>query len=228
MLLENLGLKLASLVLALLLYAHVVTDQERESTIQIPVTLVGLPDTLVATGELPGRVGVKVRGKWKDLIRLTLTRPYLTLDLADVPAGPYRSSITADDIRGRAIPAELSKLLTVSEVLEPRTVDLHVEPKASKLLPVVARVVGSPPVGFRLAGPARVEPDSVRVEGPVERLASLDTLYTVAVDITGERERIQRQVELDLAPDVTSPESRRCLVTLEMTRAEPERGTDGR
>ena len=32
---ENLGLKLASLLLAFLLYAHVVTDQERESVVQI-------------------------------------------------------------------------------------------------------------------------------------------------------------------------------------------------
>ena len=65
---ENMGLKVASLLLALLLYAHVVTDQERESVVQIPIAAVGLADTLTSVGEFPPRVAVKVRGKWKDLI----------------------------------------------------------------------------------------------------------------------------------------------------------------
>src|SRR6266850_5773366 len=162
---ENFGLKLASLLLASLIYAHVVTDQERELLMPISVTLVGLPDTLVSTGELPPRIGVKIRGKWKDLIRLGLTRPYLAIDLADVSPGPFRTSITAEDVRSRAIPAELSKLLTVTEVAEPRIVDLAIEPKASKRVMVTVRVVGSPPRGYRVLGPARVTPDSVRVEG---------------------------------------------------------------
>ena len=79
---DNLALKLASLLLALLLYAHVVTDQEREAVVQIPIAAVGLADTLSSVGELPPRVAVKVRGKWKDLIRLDLTRPFLSIDLA--------------------------------------------------------------------------------------------------------------------------------------------------
>ncbi len=103
----NLGLKIASLVLALLLYAHVVTEQPRESVVQIPLTLTGLPDSLTVSGRPPERVGVKIRGRWKDLIRLGFTSPYLPLDLGHATAGVYRATITTDEIVQKALSPEL-------------------------------------------------------------------------------------------------------------------------
>ena len=219
---ENLGLKLASLVLAFLLYVHVVTDQERERVVTVPIATVGLSDTLTATGVMPQRVRAKVRGKWKDLIRLNLTRPVLSIDLAAAKPGPFQTSVTAEDIQKRALPPDLIRQVTVTEVLEPRSVDLAIEPKASRYVHLAARVVGLPAPGYQVRGAYRVTPDSIRVQGPSTVLLDVDTVYTVAVDITGEREKIQRQVGLDLPPGLASIDIRRCLVTLEVARAEPE------
>jgi YbbR domain-containing protein len=215
----NLGLKLASLFLALLLYAHVVTDQQREQVLQIPVTVTGLPDTLVAVGSRPERVGVKIRGKWKDLIRLGLTSPYLSLDLAHAAPGPFHATIAAGDVTERALPPELSKLVAVTEVLEPRTVELTIEPKRAKWVPVRPRLSGASPAGFRLLEPARATPDTVRVEGPASVVAALDTLDTLPVDITGERERIQRQIDIDAGPAPLRLEPRRVTVTARFVKA---------
>lgn len=223
---ENLGLKLASLLLALLLYAHVVTDQERESVVQIPIAAVGLADTLTSVGELPPRVAVKVRGKWKDLIRLGLTRPFLSIDLATAKPGMFRTAITADDISRRAIPPELSRLVSVTEVLDPRSVDLAIEPKATRRLPVRARIVGTPASGYVLDQDPDVQPESVTVMGPARLVQGIDTLYTVAVDITGEREKIQRQVALALPANVANLETRRCVVTIRLARAGPDSVSD--
>lgn len=219
---ENLGLKLASLLLAFLLYAHVVTDQERESVVQIPVAAVGLADTLTSSGEIPPRVAVKVRWKWKDLIRLSLSRPFLSLDLAAAKPGPFRTSVTAEDIARRAIPPELSRQVSVAEVLDPRSVDLVIEPKATRVLPVRARIVGRPAPGYALDGEPTVEPESVRVMGPESALHDIDAAYTVAVDITGERERIQRRVALGLPPALVNLSTQRCLVIVRLAKAEPE------
>ena len=215
----NLGLKLASLVLALLLYAHVVTDQPRESIVQIPVTLTGLPDSLAVRGQPPERVGVKIRGKWKDLIRLGLTSPYLAVDLAHAAPGPFRASITAEDVAQRGLPPELSKLVDVTEVVEPRTVELTIEPKVEKAVRIIPNITGSAPAGFQIVRPIHVAPESVRVQGPHSILASLDSLRTLPIDITGEREKIQRQVDVDPGPDRLSIEPRRCLVTVRLARA---------
>jgi YbbR domain-containing protein len=216
---ENMGLKVASLLLALLLYAHVVTEQERESVVQIPIAASGLADTLTSVGELPPRVAVKVRGKWKDLIRLGLTRPFLSIDLAAAKPGAFRTSITADDISKRAIPPDLSRLVSVTEVLDPRSVDLVIEPKATRRLPVRARIVGIPAPGYVLGQDPEVQPESVTVMGPARLVQGIDTLYTVAVDITGEREKIQRQVALALPANVANLETRRCVVTIRLARA---------
>jgi YbbR domain-containing protein len=215
---RNIGLKIASLLLALLFYAHVVTDQQRESQLTVPVTLTGLSDTLVVVGSPPARVGFKVRGKWKDLIRYGLTSPFLSVDLADASPGRIQRTISVEDITERAIPAELTRSLVVTEVVEPRLVDLTIEPKRSREVPVVARVVGTPPFGVAIDGRARVEPDTVRVEGPESVILALDTLYTLPVDITGERERIQRQVPFDLGPNALSAVPNRCLVSIRFTR----------
>ena len=226
LLFENLGLKAASILLALLLYAHVVTDQERESVIQIPIAAVGLADTLTGIGELPPRVAVKIRGKWKDLIRLGLTRPFLSIDLAGAKPGMFRTSITADDISSRAIPPELARQIWVTEVLDPRSVNLAIEAKVTRSLPVRARIVGRPASGYVLGRAPVVEPDSVRVMGPARLVQEIDTLYTVAVDITGERERIQRQVALALPANVANLDTRRCIVTIRLDRAAPDSSLD--
>jgi YbbR domain-containing protein len=223
---ENLGLKLASLLLALLVYAHVVTEQERESVLQIPIAAVGLADTLTSVGQLPPRVAVKIRGKWKDLIRLGLTRPFLSIDLAAAKPGMFRTSITADDISRRAIPPELSRLVSVTEVLDPRSVDLAIEPKATRSLPVRARIVGTPAPGYVLDEDPDVQPESVTVMGPARLIHGIDTLYTVAVDITGEREKIQRQVALALPANVANLETRRCVVTIRLARAGADSASD--
>jgi YbbR domain-containing protein len=225
---DNFGLKVASVLLALLLYAHVVTDQERELVVQIPIAAVGLADTLTSVGKMPPRVAVKVRGKWKDLIRLNLTRPFLSVDLATAKPGEFQTTITSEDISKRAIPPELSRLVSVTEVLEPRTVDLTIEPKATRSLPVRARIVGTPAEGYVLDKVPDVEPDSVRVMGPARLVQEIDTVYTVAVDITGERERIQRQVSLALPANVANLETRRCVVTIRLARTDSDSLADRR
>jgi hypothetical protein len=215
---ENLGLKLASLVLALLLFGHVLTDQEREETIPIPVQLSGLADSLATSGEYPQRINARVRGKWRDLIRLALSHPTLSLDLAAVTSGQFRTMITAEDVQRRAVPAGLSKAVTVNEVLDPRTVDVRVEPRVEKEVPVWPRVVGDPADGYHVRGAPVADPESVRVAGAASVVTGIDSLATLAVDITGERARIQRQVDVVREGDRLTVEPARCLVTVEIER----------
>jgi len=221
-LLRNLGLKIASLLLALLFYAHVVTDQQRESQVTVGVSLTGLADTLAIVGSPPSKVAVMVRGKWKDLIRLGLTNTSLSIDLAGASPGRFQRPISVEDVRERAIPAELSRSLDVTEVLEPRTIDITIDPKRSRAVWIIPRVVGSPAADFEISDAPDVDPDSARVTGPASAVAGLDTLYTLPVDITGEREKIQRQVPLDLGPNGLAAEPRRVLVTVRIARAAAE------
>jgi hypothetical protein len=62
--------------------------------------------------------------------------------------------------------------------------------------------------------------------GPARLVQGIDTVYTVAVDITGERERIQRHVALALPANVANLETRRCVVTIRLDRAGPDSTSD--
>ncbi len=219
---DNVGLKLASFVLALLLYAHVVTEQPKEQLLRIPVTCSGLADSLAILGKPPTEVDVKFRGKWKDLIRLQLSNTLLSIDLEGVGPGPFAHAITKDEVADRALPPELAKVLEVTEIAEPSRMEVVVEPRARKRVFVRPNVVGEPAPGWRLEPPAAADPDSVVVSGPRSVVEATDTLLTLPVDITEEREKIQRQVSVDPGNAPLVPEPRRVLVTLRLVRA----GTD--
>jgi hypothetical protein len=55
-------------------------------------------------------------------------------------------------------------------------------------------------------------------------VAEIDSLSTLAVDITGERARIQRQVAVVQEPDGVTIEPGRCLVTVTLERDEDAGG----
>ncbi|HEU4333930.1 MAG TPA: hypothetical protein VFT32_05490 [Candidatus Eisenbacteria bacterium] len=216
---DNIGLKLASFILALLLYAHVVTEQQKEEVLRIPVACSGLSDTLAILGKPPTELDVTFRGKWKDLIRLRLSSSLLRVELDHVGPGLFRHEVTPEEIGERALPPELAKIVEITEVAEPRTIELVVETKAEKWMMVVPRIVGEPADGWRVEGPAVAEPESVLVSGPWSAVWAADTLGTLPVDITEEREKIQRQVSVDPGTQPLVPEPRRILVTLRLVRA---------
>jgi hypothetical protein len=60
--LENLGLKLLSVVLALSLWAVVLGDQKVEIAMAVPLEIKDLPRDLVLVNELPETLEVRVRG----------------------------------------------------------------------------------------------------------------------------------------------------------------------
>jgi YbbR domain-containing protein len=219
---DNIGLKLASFVLALLLYAHVVTEQQKEEVLRIPVACSGLADTLALLGKPPTEIDVTFRGKWKDLIRLRLSNSLLRVDLDRAGPGTFRHEITPEEIGERALPPELAKSVEITEVAEPRTIELEVELLAEKRIVVVPKIVGEPAEGWRFEPPALLEPDSVLVRGPRSAVDAADSLETLPVDITEERERIQRQVSVDPGTQPLVPEPRRILVTVRLARAEAD------
>jgi YbbR domain-containing protein len=216
---DNIGLKLASFFLALLLYAHVVTEQQRESILQVPVAFSGLADTLAVRGTPPDHIAVTIRGKWKDLIRLGLSNPLLSVDLAGIGPGPYIEAITPEKMATRAFPPELAKVLEVTAVGDPGEVALTIEPKTEKWVAVRARLAGETAPGWRLDGPPEVSPESVLVSGPRSAVEAADTLNTLPVDITEERAKIQREVSVDTGTAPLIPEPRRIVVTLHLVRA---------
>jgi YbbR domain-containing protein len=228
---DNLGLKLVALLLALLVYVNVYTDRPAKLIVSFPLQIGDLPDSLSLSGPVPAAVQAELRGSGKQLIRMRLTEPPVKLSLAGVGVGRYERALTPADL-----PLTPDIEIQVERLVSPRTVELQVDRKTHRRLPVAARVEGLPAGGVVWTGSLGVEPSSVEVTGPEQALATLDSVRLDAVPIGGKRDTVRVAVGADALPDwcVMEPEEVTVSVPLEpeasrrlTLRVEPPRGAAG-
>jgi YbbR domain-containing protein len=196
LLFDNLGLKLAALLLALLVYLNVYLDRPAEVMLSFPVQVTGLGDSLSLSGPVPSTVQVQVRGTGKQLLRLRVTEPPYKVPLEGIGPGAVSREVLAVDL-----PLAGYDGVEVTRVIGPAGIDLLVERKASRRVPAVARVEGVAPGDTAAAYAATVEPESVRVTGPRSAIALLDTVVLQSVRPAGRRDALRAQVTSQSLPD---------------------------
>ncbi|TMQ73906.1 MAG: hypothetical protein E6K81_02185 [Candidatus Eisenbacteria bacterium] len=128
--------------------------------------------------------------------------------------GRFERALTAADL-----PLPAGADISVERVVSPRTVELQVDRKGHRRLPVAARVEGVPAGGVVWAGNLLVEPTTVEVTGPQQALATLDSVRLDAVRINGKRDTVSAAVEADALPDWCTMDPEKVTVTVPL---EPE------
>jgi YbbR domain-containing protein len=188
----NLGIKIAAIALALLVYFHVRTEREDELTFRVPVALKGLPDSLTWTGEMPKEVTVTLSGRLKNLLRLRLSSMHIDVDVARAGPGRFQRTLSSGDV-----PVPDGSNLLVTHFAGPEQMDILIERKMSKRVRVLPLVSGRPPQGHVLAGLPTAAPESTTVTGPASIVSLTDSLYTEPIDISARRESFSQKVKLD-------------------------------
>ncbi len=211
---DNLGLKLVALLLSLLVYLNVYTDRPATLIVSFPLQIGDLPDSLSLSGPVPSAVQAELRGTGKQLIRMRLTEPPVRVSLAGVGIGRYERALTAADL-----PLAPDLDIQVERLLSPRTVELQVDRKRGRRLPVAVRVEGLPAGGVVWTGNLAVEPSFVEVTGPEQTIVALDSVRLDAVAIGGKRDTVHASVGADALPDWCVMEPERVTITVPL---EPE------
>lgn len=170
---KNVGLKILALLLALVVYVHVYTEQERESTLSLPVQVTNLPQNLVLESRPPRSAEVAVRGKGKQLFLLRYRHPRINLDLSEIHPGKVQRMLSPADVV-LPVGAEVS----VTDVLAPRLVSLDVDTLVTRRVEVRVAVAGDLPEGTVLAGPIRPQPATVGLTGPAGALDGVESVAT--------------------------------------------------
>jgi len=228
---DNLGLKLVALLLALLVYLNVYTDRPATLIVSFPLQIVDLSDSLSLSGPVPSAVQAELRGTGKQLIRMRLTEPPVKVSLAGIGTGRYERALTAADL---PMPPDVE--MQVERLVSPRTVELQVDRKRTRRLPVAVRVDGWPAGGVVWTGNLALEPSFVEVTGPAQAIAALDSVRLDAIAIGGRRDTLRVPVGADALPDWCVMEPERVTVTVplepEVTRrvtlrVDPPRGITG-
>lgn len=196
---EELGFKTLSLVLAAVIWAWVqgglVVEQRTRAEVHYT-----WPDGLVRVEEVPTSVVITVSGPRAAVSRLTQRRPVIEVNLADHAEGASSVDFSLSPIAG--LPAD-SRLVHIS----PPSVEVTLEPRQSRVLPVTPTLTGEPAEGFKLIG-ARVTPDTVEITGAQSLLRDLTEVQTDLVDISGIRADRDMHVPLALPSRTLTASSR--------------------
>ena len=178
LLFENMGLKLVALLLALVVYLHVYTERPAALTVTFPVEVTDLADSLAIVTQTPTSVSAELKGTGKQLIRLRIAEPHMSVSLAGVGPGRFQRGLTAQDL-----PMVSQIGLEVSRFEGPQMLELTVDRIGERDVPVTARIEGVLPDGATWAGGWSAEPPRVRVRGPRSVVARLDSVRLAPVKL---------------------------------------------
>jgi YbbR domain-containing protein len=217
---ENWGIKLAAVALSVLVLFHVKTEGDGDIVFSVPVELEGIPDSLTWTGETPGSMSVTLSGKLKNLIKLRLASLRISIDLSEAGPGRFQRTLSAGDV-----PVPEGSDVAVSHFAGPDRVDILIEKKVSRAVPVVPLLSGEPAEGFYIAERPTAQPEAVSVTGPASRMSAVDSVYTNAIDVSGRKQSFSLKVRLDTMDGVLSCDSDivEVFVLVANERPEPSR-----
>jgi hypothetical protein len=216
LLFDNLGLKLAALLLALFVYLNVYLDRPAEATLSFPVQVADLGDSLSLSGPVPATVQAQVRGSGKQLLRLRVTEPPYKVPLEGIGPGVVSREVLAEDL-----PLAGYDGVEVSRVIGPATIDLRIERKESRRVPAVARLEGAAAGDSLHPRTVTVEPESLLVVGPHSAVAALDTVWLQPVRPRSLRDAVRVRVAAQSLPDWCVMEPAFVQVTVSPARRTP-------
>lgn len=194
----NIGLKIVSILFAVFLWFYVTAQIERTETIEVPLEIVNMPESLVVVNDVPRTVEVTMRGARSDLLKARLFgKTRLTVDLAGA--------------QGRRLSVPLSKgMITLPEgvrqedvsIRSPRSLSIELETHVSRSIPVEIAFRGTLPAGMMLVGKPAVAPDRVIARGPAGAMSALAAARTEPIDLNGRRGRFSAETALSAVAGV--------------------------
>jgi YbbR domain-containing protein len=173
---RQLGLKILSLGLAVMLWVVIAGEETVERGLRIPLELQQFPPELELETEAPSLVDVRVRGASGTLSRVAPGDIVAVLDLHTARTGRRLYQLTPEQVR---VPFGVQVVQ-----INPPSVALVFEQSASKSVPVTPAVEGTPAPGF-VVGKPTVEPGTVEVVGPAGAVQRVTEALTEPVSVAG-------------------------------------------
>ncbi|GAB4211373.1 MAG: hypothetical protein OHK0013_33020 [Sandaracinaceae bacterium] len=194
LLLDNLGLKVLSLVTAITIFWIVRGAEEAQRAVFVDVVVVMPPATSdrMLTSDLPAKVRLTLRGSRSILNAIRADDiPPVQVDLSTTTASLYYFDPEAFEVPGGTEIVQIA----------PPTLPLSWAERASRPTAIVPAMEGSPDPGLMIAGVPSVRPSSVTLSGPAPDLAAIERVMTEPVTVSGlPAGRYERRVALTRLP----------------------------
>jgi YbbR domain-containing protein len=211
--LNNLTLKLISLVLAFLLWMQIAGQQTVQGNVAVPLEFINMPSELVVTNDYPREVNVLISKPAS--VQMDERRLAAVVDLRGYSPGSQVVPLTESSIRNLPSGVKIDRI-------EQRRIRLQFERTMTKLVKVDPEIVGEPSSGFRISQ-LRTVPEEIRISGPESRIERISEAETAPIDVSGRQVSFNQHVYLDLEDpslQIEGPKSVDVLVTIEEERRE--------
>jgi YbbR-like protein len=188
-LLRHWPLKLAALALSAILWVVVALEQPATHLEDIQLVL-ALSPTVALTQPLPP-IQALIAGPRGEFLKLSAAPLLIRASVPESAGARRRIFISPSDVE---LPRDVK--VTVQEV-QPREIEVVLDRRVEKTVPVAVRAVVEPESGYALDGPVVAAPLTIRVSGARSLLGALDSVATVPVELKGIAGAFQRTVPLD-------------------------------
>ncbi len=173
---HNFGLKLLSLVVAVLLWMAVTRDPTAEIALNVPIEFHNAPEHLEISSETIPQVQVRVRGPVRELRDLSPSEVHAVIDLANTQPGERTYDLAPKRIH---VPDGITVVQAV-----PSQVRISFDTRATRQVEVKPRVIGTFASGYRIEK-VTPEPQKVTIVGPAGHVNEVETAITDPVDASG-------------------------------------------
>lgn len=177
---QNLGLKVVSLLLAIGLWFAVARSPVAEVEMKVPIEFHNLPENLEIDSASFTDAQIRIRGPQRLIHRLQAADVRADIDLADAQPGERTF-----DLAGRHV--HVPQDLEVVQII-PGQFHLSFDNRATRTVDVRPRVTGNFAVGTRVAQ-VIADPPNVTISGPRRRVEAVDAATTDPVDASGAMSR---------------------------------------
>jgi len=193
---NNLNLKLAAVVLAVVMWLFAKGEQTAERAFPIPLVVRDVPEGVTTVERVPESVSVILTGANKELVRLRFWGdPYAFVDMSDAqPDRAFRVSLSAANV---VLPPDVA--VQVLEIRRPKNLDFEMDRLAERRVAVVPLVMGELADSYYVRGRPGSVPDSVTIYGPAAVLDDIESVRTAPLSVEGRRAKVEmaRRVEFD-------------------------------
>jgi YbbR domain-containing protein len=181
-------IKIGSLVVAVVLWLYVIYSQNLEVTFKIPITYQNLPTTMIVSEISHKSINVVISGK-SDAIRNVESKDFqAVIDFKNAKVG------SAKRFPIQLVKVNVPENINVAEQKIQASVKL--EYLVRKQVGIEPKIIGQLRED-RTLGPISTEPEYISAEGPKSQMDSLDKIQTVDIDITNQKQTINKEVEIN-------------------------------
>lgn len=192
---DNIGFKLAALVIVSMLWISVTADERQAQPVATRVS-VQVRDTSWVLVDPPAEVSTTFQGRNRELLGLLMEKPVLVIEIDSVTGDMMRVPLQVDRV---SYDRELG---VIPSFVTPPAIDLRFERRGSVRLPVIVDIQARPAAGYTVMMPMDVDPESVTVRGPTSWLDSLTRVTTRQVSLDELSNTVIRDIPIALPEDV--------------------------